>query len=79
MLGRNTQDAIISGVYFGGAGLVENIIRELARELKIKPASLSIVITGGDAEIVQQAIPFKTNLIPYLTLRGLVWAYLVSK
>ena len=74
-LGRNTQDAIISGVYFGGVGLVENIIRELARELKIKPASLSIVLTGGDAEMIQQAISFKTTLVPYLTLRGLVGAY----
>ena len=78
-LGRNTQNAIISGVYFGGAGLVENIIRELARELKIKPASLSLVITGGDAELVKSAIQFKANLIPYLTLRGLVQAYLSTQ
>jgi type III pantothenate kinase len=76
VLGRNTEAAIASGVYYGGAGLAENIIKELARSLQIKPAGLDIIITGGDAPLLQPAIGFKTNLIPHLTLKGLVWAYL---
>jgi len=84
-LGRNTQDAIISGVYFGGAGLVRNIIHELIKGLparttrsdgKIKPSGLRIILTGGDAELVNSALPLKGKIIPDLTLRGLVWAYL---
>ncbi|MBI5779038.1 MAG: type III pantothenate kinase [Planctomycetes bacterium] len=78
-LGKNTQDAIISGVYHGGAGLVKNIVQELVKTIKVKPSGLKIVLTGGDAEIVKSAIPFKTNLVPYLTLRGLVHAYLSTK
>jgi len=77
-LGRNTQDAIISGVYYGSAGLVRNIICELARELKLNPASLTIVITGGDAQTVKSAIPYKNKIIPDLTLIGLVLAYPVK-
>jgi type III pantothenate kinase len=75
-LGRNTQDAIISGVYFGGSGLVRNIIHELVKTLKIKPSGVRIILTGGDAELVNSALPLKGKIIPDLTLRGLVWAYL---
>jgi len=75
-LGRNTQDAIVSGVYFGGAGLVRNIIHELIKGLKVKPSRVRIILTGGDAETVKSMIPHKSRIIPDLTLRGLVWAYL---
>jgi len=77
-LGRNTEQAIISGVYYGGVGLVRNIIHELIKGLKVKPSGLRIILTGGDADIVKSAIPFKTNLVPYLTLKGLVQAYLLN-
>lgn len=78
-LGRNTQDAIISGVYFGGTGLVKNIAQELIKALKIKPSGLNIILTGGDAELVKQALPFRCKIIPNLTLKGLVWAYLSTQ
>ncbi|MEW6027057.1 MAG: type III pantothenate kinase [Planctomycetota bacterium] len=89
VLGRNTQEAIISGVYFGGAGLVKNIVQELIKSLKIKPQSLSIILTGGDAELVsaqvgsalgeKSSLPYKSKVIPDLTLKGLVWAYLAKR
>lgn len=75
VIGKNTLDAISSGVYFGTIGLVKNITQELVRTLKINHSKLRIIVTGGDAEIIKLGIPFRNEVIPYLTLRGLVWAY----
>lgn len=79
VLGRNTQDAIISGVYFGGAGLVKNIIHELTKGLKTKPAKIRIILTGGDAETVKSELSLKNKVIAHLTLQGLVHAYSSTK
>jgi type III pantothenate kinase len=74
IIGRNTREAITAGIYFGSAGLVNNIIQELVSELKIKHSKLRIILTGNDAELIKPQIPFKSEVIPYLTLKGLIWA-----
>lgn len=75
-LGRNTESAIASGVYYGTAGLAKNIFQELAKSSKIPASDLNIILTGGDSEMIRPFIPSETTLIPHLTLKGLVWAYL---
>jgi type III pantothenate kinase len=76
IIGKNTEDAIGSGVYYGTIGLVKNIIMELVTKLKVKPSNLRIILTGGDADLVKSEISYKSRVIPDLILRGLVWAYL---
>lgn len=70
--GRNTTQAINAGVYYGFTGLVKNILMELIYIYK-KPA---IVVTGGDAKLIKSAIPFKCKIIPWLTVKGLLAAFL---
>ena len=73
VIGKNTIEAMNSGVYFGYASLIEGMIKRIENELNCKTTR---VITGGLAEL------FKTELKnsidhhePDLTLDGLKIIY----
>ncbi|MCF6157871.1 MAG: type III pantothenate kinase [wastewater metagenome] len=72
VLGKNTEDAVNSGIYWGTVGMVSNLIHMLCNELKCTP---TIVATGGDAKILAQEIPLIANVIPDLTLQGIRIVY----
>ena len=68
VIGRNTIDAIRSGVVYGYAGAIDAILRRLYRELAQQPA---LIATGGLAQLV---VPFTEELSEIdelLTLTGL--------
>jgi type III pantothenate kinase len=68
VIGRNTIDAIRSGVVYGYAGAIDAILRRLYRELAQRPA---LIATGGLAQLV---VPFTEELSEIddlLTLTGL--------
>ncbi|MGR3310985.1 MAG: type III pantothenate kinase [Candidatus Brocadiales bacterium] len=67
-LGKNTEEAISSGVYWGTVGMVERILRELFNDLGCQPR---IIATGGDAELIGTDIPLISDIIPHLTLEGI--------
>ncbi len=70
--GKNSEDAIRAGIYFGTVGSVTHIIKELSRiyeDLKY------IIATGGDAEIFRKDIPQIDKFIPDLTLEGICLAF----
>ncbi len=76
VLGKNTEEAIKSGVYWGAVGMVSKLISMLCDELKCdKPA---IIATGGNAEMLAQEIPLITAVLPYLTLEGIKITYRTS-
>jgi type III pantothenate kinase len=67
VIGRSTEDNILSGVVLGHAGAVERIIADIKQELTSAPA---VVLTGGYASLIQPYI--KVDYInPLLTLEGL--------
>src|SRR3989337_230719 len=72
VLGKNTKDAINSGIYWGTVSMVSKLINMLCDELKCQPA---IIATGGDAQLLAQEIPKITCVIPCLTLEGITIAY----
>ncbi|HLG30379.1 MAG TPA: type III pantothenate kinase [Candidatus Brocadiales bacterium] len=67
-LGKNTEEAISSGIYWGTVGMVERILRELFNELGYQP---KVIATGGDAELIGPDIPLISDIIPDLTLEGI--------
>jgi type III pantothenate kinase len=73
LIGRNTVEAIRSGIAYGFAGQVEGIVRRLRRELGDE---LRVILTGGLAHIV---IPHLRDTVDeldeLLTLTGLrlIW------
>ena len=70
VLGRETAEAIRSGVYWGTLGLVEKIIRELKKELGWGRET-RLVATGGHAGLILSRSRLIRKIDPHLTLYGL--------
>ncbi len=68
VIGRNTEAAIRSGIYWGAVGAVRELIARIRAEL---PADPHIFITGGDAAGLSALIDQDTRFIPHLCLAGI--------
>src|ERR1700744_6323729 len=74
VVGKNTVEALQSGIVYGFAGQVEGIGRRMARELApTAPESVTIIATGGLASLVINEVSVIDAHEPWLTLIGL-WA-----
>ncbi len=71
-LGKDTDEAVNSGIYWGMVGAIEKIVKNLLEELGDDPVVLA---TGGDAKLLATEIPTITGVVPHLTLEGLLVAY----
>jgi len=71
-IGKNTQDSIGAGLYYGYIGLVKQLLAQISKEMGGKPAVLA---TGGLAGLLTPAVPALRNNVPDLTLQGLrlIW------
>ena len=72
MYGRDTTDAIRTGVCRGLAGAVRGLVEGYASALNRWP---HVVATGGDIELMAPICDFADSLDPDLTLRGVGLAY----
>ena len=72
ILGRNTVEAIRSGIYWGAIGMVKQYIELICKELRDTPA---IIATGGSAPILAREIPSISSVTQHLTLEGIKWTY----
>ena len=64
----STVQAVSSGIVFGTVGGVELLVRKY---LDIVGASSTLIITGGDAELILEHSKYKFEHVPNLVLRGL--------
>jgi type III pantothenate kinase len=72
VIGKNTVEALQSGIVYGFAGQVEGIVRRMARELApADPESVTIIATGGLAPLVINEVSIIDAHEPWLTLIGL--------
>jgi type III pantothenate kinase len=72
VVGKNTVEALQSGIVYGFAGQVEGIARRMARELApADPESVTIIATGGLAPLVIDEVSIIDAHEPWLTLIGL--------
>lgn len=73
VIGKNTVEAMNSGVYFGYISLIEGMIEKIEKELNHKTTR---IITGGLAEIFKDALKVQVqHHEPDLTLEGLKLVY----
>lgn len=73
VIGKNTIEAMNSGIYFGYISLLEGMIEKIENELGCKTTR---IITGGLAEIFKDALKDSINHHePNLTLEGLNIVY----
>ncbi|MDG7111640.1 type III pantothenate kinase, partial [Streptococcus pneumoniae] len=72
-IGRNTIDAIRSGIMFGYVAMVEGMIARFERELLSdgQEGPLTVVATGGLASTIAALTPRIDRVEPTLTLEGL--------
>ena len=72
VLGKDTEEAMIAGIYWGSVGTVNIVLEKLFDQLKSKP---DVIATGGDAELIAESINYITKIIPHLTLDGIRIVY----
>ncbi len=72
VIGKNTVQAMQSGLFYGYVGLVEGIVARFRRELG---EEMKVIGTGGLAEMIAAETPVIEEIAPWLTLDGLriVW------
>ena len=68
-IGKNTKASMQSGVVFGFAGLVENILEKIKKELGLK--EIKVVATGRLGEIIAKEVAAIKKVDRTLTLDGL--------
>ncbi len=71
-IGKNTVEALQSGILYGFAGQIDGLVRRLAAELApADPGGVEVIATGGLAPLVVQHSETVTRHEPDLTLVGL--------
>ena len=73
VIGKNTIDAMLTGIVRGHACMIDGLLHQCSDELGSKPLYIA---TGGYSEIVSQYMKEKFDYInPYITLEGLRLIY----
>jgi len=72
LIGRNTQEAILSGIVYGLAGALREIVERYATELGKWP---QLIVTGGGANLIAEHCDFIDNVVPNLSLLGVALAW----
>jgi type III pantothenate kinase len=76
VIGKNTVEALQSGIIYGFAAQVEGIATRMARELSPQdPNAVTIIATGGLAPLVIDEVSVIDAYEPWLTLIGLRLVY----
>jgi len=68
-IGKSTKHAMLAGAVFGYRGLVREIIAQIRTELGAR--RLTVVATGGYAELIAAGLEEIDDVHPNLTLEGL--------
>ena len=69
IIGKNTQNAVKSGFYWGYQGLIENIINLIEKKNK---KNFKIIFTGGLSHLFKNTIKKKIKVDKELTIKGLI-------
>ena len=72
IIGKNTEDAIKAGIYFGMVGSITHILNKVR---KVYGDLQYTIATGGDAETFRKDVPKIDKVIPRLTLEGIRIAF----
>lgn len=75
VIGKNTAEALQSGILYGFAGQVDGIIGRMAGELAPDPREVTVVATGGLAPLIAGESARINVHEPWLTLIGLRLVY----
>lgn len=77
VIATNTKTSMQAGVIFGFAGLVDNIVSKIKRDLKLD--AIKVVATGGLGEVIAKEVKTINIVDRTLTLYGLKHIYYLNK
>lgn len=69
-IGKSTKEAMLSGAVHGYRGLINEIVRQITREMPGRKKPL-LIATGGDARVIAGRTKLFSAVSPRLTLEGL--------
>lgn len=75
VIGKTTVDAIKAGVVYGFVGLVDNVIEETLKYLNKNKEEVSIIATGGYANIISEKSKYITETDKDITVEGMRLIY----
>lgn len=76
IIGRDTNAAMRSGIFWGYVAMIEGVIARISAE---EGAELSVIATGGLAHLFAPHIPQISHVDDNLTMRGLVQIHAMNK
>ncbi len=71
VVGKNTEDAIRSGLFWGAVGAVREIIQRISADLHPQP---DIFVTGGDLRQLAEHLGDEARFVPNMVLSGIAAA-----
>jgi type III pantothenate kinase len=71
LLGKNTEDAIRSGLFWGAVGAVREVVTRMSEPLENEP---DIFVTGGDLRQFTQYLGDEATFVPDMVLSGIALA-----
>ncbi|HAN21468.1 MAG: hypothetical protein A2Y15_09080 [Clostridiales bacterium GWF2_36_10] len=77
LLGKNTNDSMLSGCIYGTAAMLDGIIERVKEDLGAE--NLSVIACGGLADKIIPFCQTDISINPYLTLEGLVQLYRLNQ
>ncbi|MDO5026212.1 MAG: type III pantothenate kinase [Tissierellia bacterium] len=75
VIGKNTVEAIQSGVVYGFIGLVDNIISNILSEMRLDQKDIKIIATGGYAQLIATKSKYVEEYDYDITLQGMKMIY----
>ena len=69
VIGKNTNEAVRSGFFWGYAGLIDNMIKLIKKQTK---SNFKVVLTGGLADLYKNSINTKCIVDKDLTIKGII-------
>jgi type III pantothenate kinase len=72
VLGKSTEGAIRSGLFWGSVGAVREVVSRFAQRLDSTP---QVIVSGGDAEKLAPYLSSDVQVVPDLVLAGIALAY----
>ena len=69
--GQNTQQCVNSGVHYALFGAIERLVIEVKGALNLPDSEIVIMLTGGDALLIERYSSLKFIVLPSLVLDGL--------
>jgi type III pantothenate kinase len=75
-LGRSTDEAIQSGLFWGTVGALRELVRRITDELDADP---QLFVTGGDMQSFVGVLGDEVRYVPHLVLTGVALACLLNR